>query len=180
MRLDSRRAGRSIRAQVEEKLTMAIIACPECGKSVSSEAPYCPSCGYPIKPLPAPAKKTGLWWGLGCLLAVPALFVVIAIVGLLAAIAIPSFVKVRQTSEIQTCITNMRQIESAKQSWALANSASTGAQTDVAAVNEYIKGAATPICPAGGTYTYNAVGVPPECSRHGVLGETRTSARYSE
>lgn len=30
---------------------MALIKCPECGKSVSSEAPSCPHCGYPIKQL---------------------------------------------------------------------------------------------------------------------------------
>ncbi len=28
---------------------MALIACPDCGKQVSSEAPTCPSCGRPIK-----------------------------------------------------------------------------------------------------------------------------------
>ena len=29
---------------------MALLLCPECGKSVSSEAPTCPSCGFPINP----------------------------------------------------------------------------------------------------------------------------------
>jgi len=28
---------------------MALIRCPECGREVSSEAPACPSCGYPLK-----------------------------------------------------------------------------------------------------------------------------------
>lgn len=158
---------------------MAIIACPECGKSVSSEAPHCPSCGHPIKPPPAPAKKTGLWWALGCLLAVPALLTVVAIVGLLAGIAMPPFVKARETSQLHACINNMRQIDSAKQAWALATSADNGTQTDADAVNEYLKNAATPICPAGGTYTYNAVDRPPECSRHGVLGATASSGHSS-
>jgi type II secretory pathway pseudopilin PulG len=158
---------------------MAIIVCPECGKSVSSEAPNCPSCGHPIKPPPAPEKKTGLWWGLGCLLAVPALLMIVAIVGLLAAIAIPSFVRARETSQLHACIANMRQIDSAKQALALAINAENGTEMDATAVNKYLKGSATPICPAGGTYTYNAVGRPPGCSRHGVLGATASSGHSS-
>jgi hypothetical protein len=65
---------------------------------------------------------------------------------------------------------NMRQIEDAKRSWALASNASTGAEADVAGINAYLKGAATPACPAGGAYTYGPVGRSPECSKHGVLG----------
>ena len=151
---------------------MSIISCPECRKTVSSEAAACPSCGHPIKPPPSAAKKTGLWWGLGCLLAVPALFMIVAVVGLLAAIAIPSFVKARNTAQLNACIFSLRQIESAKQSWALANKADGGVEVDVAVVNEALRGGTVPTCPAGGTYIYHPVGVPPECSVHGVLGQT--------
>lgn len=154
---------------------MSLITCPECGKSVSSEAAACLSCGYPIKPLPVAAKKTGLWWGLGCLLAVPALFMIVAVVGLLAAIAIPSFIKGRNSSQLNACIGNMRQIESAKQSWALANNANSGAEVEVAVVNDALKGGTTPTCPADGTYIYHPVGAPPECSVHGVFGKTSPS-----
>ena len=28
---------------------MALIRCPECGREVSSQAPACPACGYPLQ-----------------------------------------------------------------------------------------------------------------------------------
>ena len=152
---------------------MSLITCPECGKAVSSEAATCPSCGRPIKPPPIPANKTGLWWGLGCLLAVPAFLTIIAIVGLLAAIAIPSFIKSRSTFHLHACMINLQQIESAKRSWALAYNANSGAEVDVAGVNEMLKPGTMSGCPAGGTYIYHRVGIPPECSVHGVLGQAQ-------
>jgi prepilin-type N-terminal cleavage/methylation domain-containing protein len=47
------------------------------------------------------------------------IMIVVAIIGLLAAIAIPNFVRARQTSQTNACINNLRQIDSAKQQWAL-------------------------------------------------------------
>ena len=45
--------------------------------------------------------------------------IVVAIIGLLAAIAIPNFVKARTTSQMNACINNLRLIDSSKQQWAL-------------------------------------------------------------
>jgi prepilin-type N-terminal cleavage/methylation domain-containing protein len=47
------------------------------------------------------------------------IMIVVAIIGLLAAIAIPNFVRARQTSQTNVCINNLRQIDGAKQQWAL-------------------------------------------------------------
>ncbi|HEY9172626.1 MAG TPA: prepilin-type N-terminal cleavage/methylation domain-containing protein, partial [Verrucomicrobiae bacterium] len=47
------------------------------------------------------------------------IMIVVAIIGLLAAIAIPNFVKARETSRTNACISNLRQIDGAKQQWAL-------------------------------------------------------------
>ena len=47
------------------------------------------------------------------------IMIVVAIIGLLAAIAIPNFVRARSTSQMNTCINNMRQLDAAKQQWAL-------------------------------------------------------------
>ena len=149
---------------------MAKISCPECGKSVSSEAPGCPSCGYPIKPPPAPAKKTGLWWGLGCLLAVPAVLIVVAIVGILAAIAIPSFMKARETSQMNACVNNMRMIESAKDQAVLKYHHVEGDIVPEPEVSEFLRnGFSGLICPKGGRYTINPFGQYPECSVHGNI-----------
>jgi hypothetical protein len=142
---------------------MPLTTCPECQKSVSSEAPTCPSCGYPIAPPQKPASRTGLWWGLGCLLAVPALMTIVAIIGLLAAIAIPSFVKARTTSQQNACINNLRRIDSGKEQHAMAQGLREGSVAEPAEVSAYIRGG-SPICPAGGSYTYGPIGEPPTCS----------------
>lgn len=47
------------------------------------------------------------------------IMIVVAIIGLLAAIAIPNFVRARQTSQTNMCIDNLRMIDAAKQQWAL-------------------------------------------------------------
>src|SRR5205085_1036145 len=92
------------------------------------------------------------------------IMIVVAIIGLLAAIAIPNFVKARTTAQKNACINNLRQIDGAKEQWALETKQAPGAASDDNAVNQYIKGLTTPVCPANGTYTYNAVDTAPVCS----------------
>jgi len=90
------------------------------------------------------------------------IMIVVAIIGLLAAIAIPNFVKARATAQRNACINNLRQIDGAKEQWALETKQKSGTASDDAAVNQYIKGGA-PSCPGGGKYTYQPVDTPPEC-----------------
>ncbi len=62
------------------------------------------------------------------------IMIVVAIIGLLAAIAIPNFVKARTTAQQNACINNLRQIDSAKQQWALETRQATNAtpvETDI-------------------------------------------------
>jgi len=127
----------------------------------------CPSCGNAVD---VPAKKSGLPWLIGCLVALVVLPVIIGIVGLLAAIAIPSFVKARQTSQVNACINNMRVIDSAKEQAAMAQRSSDGDVLPGAQISPYMKGGLeSAMCPAGGVYTVNSVGTDPECSIHGPL-----------
>lgn len=91
------------------------------------------------------------------------IMIVIAIIGLLAAIAIPNFVKARTNAQKNACIKNLQQIDGAKEQWALEKKISSGAASVATEVNEYIKGGA-PACPAGGTYTYNALNTNPSCT----------------
>ena len=79
------------------------------------------------------------------------IMIVVAIIGLLAAIAIPNFVKARNTSQANACINNMRQIESGIQQYGLEKSKKDGdAPTgDADAIAAYIKGSVMPKCPAG-------------------------------
>ena len=70
------------------------------------------------------------------------------------------------------CIANLRQIDGAKEQWALENKKTVGTPADVAAVNSYLKNSAAPECHGGGTYTYNPVGKAPTCSLGATLGHT--------
>lgn len=91
------------------------------------------------------------------------IMIVVAIIGLLAAIAIPNFVKAREKAQTNSCIANLKQIDGAKTLFALDNNLATGAAVSMAnLVTDYIK--ATPNCPAGGTYTLGNVGITPTCT----------------
>jgi prepilin-type N-terminal cleavage/methylation domain-containing protein len=79
------------------------------------------------------------------------IMIVVAIIGLLAAIAIPNFVKARATSQTNACINNLRQIDSAVQQWALEKGkaeTSAIASSDEADIWVYIKGGTSNcVCP---------------------------------
>ena len=92
------------------------------------------------------------------------IMIVVAIIGLLAAIAIPNFVKARTQSQTNACINNLRQIDSGKEQLALEAKLSGTASVTAASVNTYIKGNTTPSCPAGGAYTYGNLGSNPTCN----------------
>jgi prepilin-type N-terminal cleavage/methylation domain-containing protein len=95
------------------------------------------------------------------------IMIVVAIVGLLAAIAIPNFVKARSTAQKNSCIANLKQLEGAVQSWALENKKTSGDPVTTADAASFLKGSAFPGCPAGGSYSLSQVGVSPACSRSG-------------
>jgi len=96
------------------------------------------------------------------------IMIVVAIIGLLAAIAIPNFVKARATSQANACINNLRQIDAAANQFALEKGQTTGSPITLTSdLTPYIKLNSSnkiPPCPANGTYTETAVGVAPTCS----------------
>jgi prepilin-type N-terminal cleavage/methylation domain-containing protein len=107
------------------------------------------------------------------------IMIVVAIIGLLAAIAIPNFVTARQNSQTNACINNLRQIDGAKQQWALENgekSTDTPGATDLQVylgrgTAGSVTNVACPLAPtlalgASGGYTINAVGTPPACPQY--------------
>lgn len=115
------------------------------------------------------------------------IMIVVAIIGLLAAIAIPSFMRARTTSQMNACINNLRQIEAAKDQFALEQGRTNGwAWADdeaaftalVDPTGGYIK--AFPLCPASTTtvhdttqsaldYNVNPMGSNAQCA---IVGET--------
>jgi prepilin-type N-terminal cleavage/methylation domain-containing protein len=92
------------------------------------------------------------------------IMIVVAIIGLLAAIAIPNFVKARQTAQKNACINNLRQVDGAKEQWALENKKKTNDTVDSSTMVDFLKGKAMPTCPSGGTYSINVVDSSPTCS----------------
>jgi prepilin-type N-terminal cleavage/methylation domain-containing protein len=92
------------------------------------------------------------------------LMIVLAVIGLLAAISIPNMVQARTTSQSNGCISNLRQIDAAKNQWALEKSKKNGDAVTEADIGAYLKGGVLPKCPSGGTYTIGKVGEKPTCS----------------
>src|SRR5436305_11264248 len=80
------------------------------------------------------------------------IMIVVAIIGLLAAIAIPNFVRARTTSQTNACINNLRLIDGAKQQWALENKKSSADSPVEGDLQQYLgRGVAgqLPVCPLG-------------------------------
>lgn len=96
------------------------------------------------------------------------IMIVVAIIGLLATIATPTWVRARTTSQTHTCINNLKQIDGAKQQWALENKQGPTVTPSFGDISGYLKN--TVLCPAGGatvgfndTYQMNNVGTKPQC-----------------
>jgi prepilin-type N-terminal cleavage/methylation domain-containing protein len=103
------------------------------------------------------------------------IMIVVAIIGLLAAIAIPNFVKARATSQQNACINNLRQIDAAANQFALEKGKSTGSPLTLTTdLTPYIKlnsASKLPPCPAGGVYALTAVGTNPVCSLSSLISQ---------
>lgn len=95
------------------------------------------------------------------------IMIVVAIIGLLAAIAIPNFIHARIVSQRTACINNLRQIDAGIQEWALEMKQPPSAAVTSVNVAPYL-GRGTvgvfPTCPGGGTYAVTTVGEKPTCT----------------
>jgi prepilin-type N-terminal cleavage/methylation domain-containing protein len=93
------------------------------------------------------------------------IMIVVAIIGLLAAIAVPNFIKARSLSQKNACIENLRQIFGAKETWALEarkDTTQTPNDDDLFGATLYVK--EKPGCPANGTYDLKPVNTKPTCT----------------
>lgn len=105
------------------------------------------------------------------------IMLVLAIIGLLAALAIPGFIKNRQESHRVGCINNLRKLDTAKEEAAMSMGWTNGIgvsfvdttwkfgvlYTNYNVVMEYIR-STDPICPSKGSYSFNPIGSNPVCS----------------
>jgi len=93
------------------------------------------------------------------------IMIVVLIIGILLAIAVPNFIKARETSRSKSCVANLKQIEAAKEQWCMDNkqaTSATPADTDLYGTSAYVKN--TPSCASGGTYTIGDMATRPVCS----------------
>jgi prepilin-type N-terminal cleavage/methylation domain-containing protein len=94
------------------------------------------------------------------------IMIVVAIIGIIIAIAVPGFIRARATSRMRACQENLTKIDGAKEQWALETNQQPGAtpaEADLAGTaNSILK--TFPNCPSGYTYTINAVGTDPVCT----------------
>jgi myosin heavy subunit len=69
-----------------------------------------------------------------------------------------------EQQQAHACMNNLRQIDGAKQQWALENKKDANAMPNAKELAVYFKDGVIPKCPAGGTYSFNVVGAAPVCS----------------
>jgi len=94
------------------------------------------------------------------------IMIVVAIIGILIAIAVPGFIRAREVSRRSSCEENLVKIDSAKVTWALEtnqNELAVPAWDDLVQPNQtgYLR--FTPVCPIDGTYTIGALNELPSC-----------------
>ena len=100
------------------------------------------------------------------------IMIVVAIIGLLATIAIPNFMRARTTAEKTACINNLRQIDNAKEQWAMESKATPTATPTISNIQPYMgRGTAgtAPTCPMDSnnsfatSYSINDLQTAPAC-----------------
>jgi prepilin-type N-terminal cleavage/methylation domain-containing protein len=93
------------------------------------------------------------------------IMIVVAIIGLLAAVAIPNLVRAQKTAKRTACINNLKTIEGAKVQWSLENKkGDQDVPTDGDLFGPDKPVSRKPDCPSNGTYDLKAVGEKPTCS----------------
>lgn len=99
------------------------------------------------------------------------IMIVVAIIGLLAAVAIPNLLRARTTSQTNLCIDNLRMIDAAQQEWALETGANATTVPAASNIQPYLgRGSGElPICPIdpsqsfATSYNLNNCSTPPTC-----------------
>lgn len=96
------------------------------------------------------------------------ILIVVGIIGMLAAIAIPNFIRSRASSQQNACINNLRELSSAVDQWAMETGQPAGAappsNQDLTPYIVLNSNSSIPICPSGGTYTIYNVSSAPQVS----------------
>ncbi len=90
--------------------------------------------------------------------------IVVAIIGLIAAISIPNFMRVRDSARVKICVRNRRVIDGAKATWAMEQKKNTSAVATTNDIAPYLQFSRMPACPADGNYRVRSLAKYPSCS----------------
>ena len=99
------------------------------------------------------------------------IMIVVAIIGLLIAVAVPNFSKMRKDAQKTACHAQLQSIDGYKEMWATQEKRTDNDIPTEAQLGIYFKGEIMPTCPGGGTYSIGAVTAPATCSEHAKLGQ---------
>ena len=94
------------------------------------------------------------------------IMIVVAIIGVLLAIAVPNFMRSRTQTKRTICINNLKQLDGAIDIWAIDTDVAEGITPGAAEATEiytYIKDG-EPSCPSGGSYIFGPIGTHPQVS----------------
>ena len=94
------------------------------------------------------------------------IMIVVAIIGLLAAVAIPNLIKARKTAQITACKSNLRAMEGAIVQWSIEKYKSDDSEVSLEEIKSYLKDG-IPRCPSGGEYELFTVAEKPTCTVKG-------------
>jgi len=142
------------------------VACPHCGAATrlanysAANPPALPQVAV-VNPKSSRSKP----WIIVIVIAAIVIPIGLAVIGLLAAIAIPNFIKARQASQRAACISNLKAIQGAKDTWALEHKKTVSDEptdADLFGSTAYLK--SKPVCPAGGVYIVGTIDQNPSCS----------------
>ena len=92
------------------------------------------------------------------------IMIVVTILGLLAAIALPNFIKSRNSTRVKSCISNLRVLDRAKAQWAMENHKPTSSIPTANDIIPFLRDGQLPECPADGTYRIRSLPRIPLCS----------------
>jgi prepilin-type N-terminal cleavage/methylation domain-containing protein len=92
------------------------------------------------------------------------IMIVVAIIALLAVIAIPNFLKSRNSARVKACMSNLRVMDTAKAQWAFDSRQPSSAIPTSTDLVPYLRDARLPDCPANGSYRIRRLTRQPNCS----------------
>ncbi len=103
------------------------------------------------------------------------IMIVVTILGILAAIVAPYYVRAREEAKAKACICNLKEIEGAKERWAVSMDVGRWEEAEwIELVPNFLK--TEPRCPAGGTYTVGNSDATPSCD----IGSNDTAEKYDD